>query len=65
MDLFNRDSFDEMIKISGNSLMLTSKLHVLLNVNICLQCTQQEQQEQQKSDWYSTAELNSCAKMQH
>ena len=42
--------------------MLTSKLHILLNVNICLWCTQeQEEQEQkeqqQKSDGYNTAVL--------
>ena len=26
------DSFDEMMKVSGNNPMLTSKLHVLLNI---------------------------------
>ena len=46
--------------------MLTSKLHVLLNVNICLQCTQEQEQEEQeqerqKSDRYITAVLISCA----
>ena len=32
-----------------------------MNVDICLQCTQQEQKQGQKSDWYSTAKLVSCA----
>ena len=31
-DFYNRDSFDETIKMSGNNPVLTSKLHVLLNI---------------------------------
>ena len=43
--------------------MLTSKLHVLLYVNISLRRIQeQEQQERQKSDQYNTDVLISCAK---
>ena len=42
--------------------MLTSKLHVLLNVNICLRRTQ-EQEQRQKIDRYSTAV--SCVKDAH
>ena len=31
-ETYNRDSFDETIEMRGNNPMLTSKLHVLLNV---------------------------------
>ena len=31
-DFYNRDSFDETIEMRGNNPMLTSKLHVLLNI---------------------------------
>ena len=31
-DFYNRDSFDEAVKMRGNSPMLTSKLHVLFNI---------------------------------
>ena len=31
-DFYNRDSFDEMIKMRGNSPMLTSKQHILSNI---------------------------------
>ena len=32
-DFYNRDSFDEMIKMRGNNPMLTSELHILLNIS--------------------------------
>ena len=31
-NFYNRDSFDDMIEMRGNNLMLTSKLHTLLNI---------------------------------
>ena len=32
-DLYNRDSFDEMIEMRSNNPTLTSKLHVLLYIS--------------------------------
>ena len=33
-DFYNRDSFDEMIKMRGKHCMLTSKLPILLNISL-------------------------------
>ena len=33
LDFYNRDSFDEMIEMLDNNPILTSKLHVLLNIS--------------------------------